>query len=85
MVSDLYRLSTNLVRESHRKKNCVRKADNKREPGREEMPSIKVLAEGRKRTKPFLLMIKSEAGCQLTQDFVCLRTLFPLVVKGLRI
>ena len=38
MVSDLHRLSTNLVRESRRKKNCVRKADNKREPGRENCP-----------------------------------------------
>ena len=38
MVNDLYRLSTNLIRESRRKKNCVRKADNKREPGREKCP-----------------------------------------------
>ena len=38
MVSDLHRLSTNLVREYRRKKNCVRKADNKREPGREKCP-----------------------------------------------
>ena len=54
MVSDLHKLSTNFVRESRRKKNCIRKADNKREPGRGEIPSIKVLAEGRRRTKPFL-------------------------------
>ena len=38
MVSDLHRLSTSLVREYRRKKNCVRKADNKREPGREKCP-----------------------------------------------
>ena len=38
MVSDLHRLSTNFVRESRRKKNCVRKADNKLEPGREKCP-----------------------------------------------
>ena len=38
MVSNLLVLSTNLVRESRRKKNCVRKADNKREPGREKYP-----------------------------------------------
>ena len=35
MVSDLYRLSTNLIRESRRKKNCVRKTATTREPGRE--------------------------------------------------
>ena len=38
MVSNLLVLSINLVRESRRKKNCVRKADNKREPGREKYP-----------------------------------------------
>ena len=49
MVSDLHRSSTNLVRESRRKKNCVRKADNKREPGRERNALYKNAGRGKKK------------------------------------
>ena len=36
----------------------------------------------KKNKKKFLLMIKSEVGFQLTQDFVCLGDIFPLAVKA---